>query len=52
MDAAEKLFGLYGPEVLMVLGMYSLPMDFATRKDVHEGAELVAARRARELEEA
>jgi hypothetical protein len=35
MAAAENLFGLYGPEVLMVLGMYSLPMDFASRKGVH-----------------
>jgi hypothetical protein len=34
MLAAEDLFELYGPEVLMVLGMYSLPVAYASAKGV------------------
>jgi hypothetical protein len=30
----EELFGLYGPEILMVLGFYSLPAAYAARKGV------------------
>jgi ER-bound oxygenase mpaB/B'/Rubber oxygenase, catalytic domain len=28
----EELFGVYGPEMLMVLGFYGLPADYAARK--------------------
>ncbi len=31
---AENLFGLLGPEILMVLGFYSLPASYAARKGV------------------
>jgi hypothetical protein len=31
---AESLFGLLGPEILMVLGFYSLPASYAARKGV------------------
>lgn len=31
---AENLFGLLGPEILMVLGFYSLPAAYAARKGV------------------
>src|SRR4051794_29725123 len=30
----EDLFGLYGPECLMVLGFYSLPASYAAKKGV------------------
>jgi hypothetical protein len=33
-DVAEKLFELYGPEVLMALGLYALPSSYAAAKGV------------------
>lgn len=30
----ERLFGLLGPEILMVLGFYALPADYAAKKGV------------------
>jgi len=30
----EELFGLYGPEILLTLGFYALPADYAAKKGV------------------
>jgi len=30
----EELFGVFGPEILMVLGFYALPADYAAKKGV------------------
>jgi hypothetical protein len=34
MKLAEEIFGLLGPEILTVLGFYSLPADYAAKKGV------------------